>query len=403
MMDVLKPILKLADLGRAPLPDQIQRRLFRATNLLTINAMFWLLFAVAYDFVNGNISTSLGPKVLPPVVLFQFLVLWLNVKGKTNLAITLLNLSCGTILTFFSIRDGADSMVHLHFISVIIGTTIMFARKESVVYFFINFGFTLACIILVLVSFQLKWNTVPFTKEELESTRNLHFFILLFVSLFFSVIVIITFSRQQNELKKALHEKEILLSEVFHRVKNNMAVILGLINLKKYQSENPETIDALHQCHMRVMSMAMVHNRIYHSKSLHRIELDAYLKELSQEILNSMGDQKQIEIFQDYDSVLCDIAVAIPLGLITNEILTNAYKHAFPDNKGKIEIRLKEQNKQIQFSIKDDGRGLPDKKSNSDSLGMTLIDALCEQVDAKYSFTNDHGLLFEMKFALSEK
>lgn len=403
-MSLSKTVLQLIDLGKKDFESPEKRRMYRIANLFTLNAIFWMLFSVAVDLISGNAHKSQGVFVLPFLVLFEILVLIINRKGNPELALTLLNVSTNIVLTYFSIRGGEESLVHVHFISAIIGTTIMFSGRDSLKFYYLNLLFLAACIITTFLFF-MSGQESALPKEMVESSRDMHVMIVMFLSVLFSFVVINTFSRKQKELRKALEEKEILLSEVFHWVKNNMAVILGLINLKKNQSENPDTIEALAQCHMRVMSMAMVHNRIYKNKSLHHISLDSYLNELADEVMSSLKENKEIELTKDLSEVNTDITIAIPVGLITNEVLTNSYKHAFSNGKGKVlvEIRLHATDPQkAQLRIRDNGPGLPlIDPANTDSLGMTLIHSLCEQIDAKYRFINDGGLVFEMEFPLS--
>lgn len=400
----MKPaLLKIIDLGHAPPPEPYRRRLYRATNLFTINAMFWMAFAVFFDFLFTDEHVSNGKKVLPYVILFQLLVLWINRKGFSHLAISLLNMSCGIVLTYYSIRDGEASGVYMHFISALLGISIIFSNRESRIYFYLNTVFLFCCISIVITGFIAGWESIYLSETDLRNSRIMNFSISAVVSLIFSFIVIAHFSRQQKDLRKALEEKEVLLAEVFHRVKNNMAVILGLLNLKKQQSDNPETQEALQQCHMRVMSMAVVHNKIYQNKSLHDLSLNEYIVELSDEILNSLSQKDDFNLDRKLEPVRAHISVAIPLGLIINEVITNACKHAknVKGEKLTLSITLQKTPEGAALSIKDNGQGLNQiNPVTNESLGMTLIHSLSEQIDGRLTFHYNKGLEFFLEFPL---
>lgn len=401
-MQLKKFLYLVADLGSNPFTDSGKSRLYRAANLFVLNALFWMLYSFLWDLFDNAEDDSIGIYVLPWIMAFQLFVLWLNRKGNTFLALTLLNFSSSSMLVFFAVRAGEEAGIHFHFISLIIGTCVMFAYKEARNYFILNLAFALVAFILLIYGFKNIPPEYIQSPEELIITRRVHFSIVTFVTVFFSFIVLVIFNRQEKELRKALEEKETLLSEVFHRVKNNMAVILGLINLKKNQSHSEEAVEALLQCHMRVMSMAMVHNRIYENKSLNNIQLDLYLSELSEEVLNSLNAENLIELKKDLHPTKSDISKAIPIGLIVNEVITNAFKHGFKSHSGKLEIHLhsnSETNGKALLIIKDNGPGIAiEKTANTDSLGMSLIYSLSEQIDGECTFSNEDGLIFRLTF-----
>ncbi|MGD8748899.1 MAG: PAS domain S-box protein, partial [Balneolaceae bacterium] len=148
----------------------------------------------------------------------------------------------------------------------------------------------------------------------------------------FGIYVDITNRKQAEEkLKKSLKEKEVLLAEIHHRVKNNLAVITGLLELQSYNTSSEEATDILQASQMRVNSIALIHEKLYQNENLSEISFDIYLEQLAEVILQSMGsDKTKVNIEINAEPIELTISQAIPCGLILNELITNAYKHAFP-------------------------------------------------------------------------
>ena len=208
----------------------------------------------------------------------------------------------------------------------------------------------------------------------------------------------------EDRLKKSLKEKEVLLAEIHHRVKNNLAVITGLLELQRYSTPEEDAQNALYESQMRVNSIALIHEKLYQSEDLSQISFDVYIRELSNIILTSLVHGKNnVQLNIDADTVQLTINQAIPCGLILNEIITNSFKHAFEDtNEGNIDISFKEEEgRQLTLIIEDDGSGLPEnlQEKSDESLGMTLISTLTKQLKGESEFKNTgEGTRFELKF-----
>jgi PAS domain S-box-containing protein len=213
--------------------------------------------------------------------------------------------------------------------------------------------------------------------------------------------------RAEEQVKKSLKEKEVLLAEIHHRVKNNLAVITGLLELQSYNTTSGEASDVLKASQMRVNSIALIHEKLYQTENLSEISFDQYLEELTDIIVSSLQSSKtDITISIDADPVSLTVNQAIPCGLILNEVITNAYKHAFPDrDSGEITIIFSEQDSKITMSIADNGIGSSDEVSLEDpnSLGIKLIRTLAKQLggDAAFSDANP-GTKFSLQFKLEE-
>lgn len=210
----------------------------------------------------------------------------------------------------------------------------------------------------------------------------------------------------EEEIKKSLREKEVLLAEIHHRVKNNLAVITGLLELQSYNTENNDARMVLRNSQMRVNSIALVHEKLYQHENLSRIDMHNYIEELSSVIQNTISTEiRDIKLYLDLDPIELAITQAVPCGLLLNEILTNSYKHAFEgETKGKIWISFKEIDDELVYTIKDNGSGLSAKdipKGKSSSLGMKLIQTLGKQLNAKTSISSEDGACFEFKFRRS--
>lgn len=207
----------------------------------------------------------------------------------------------------------------------------------------------------------------------------------------------------EEKVKKSLKEKEVLLAEIHHRVKNNLAVITGLLELQAYNTDSEEATDVLEISKTRINSIALIHEKLYQNENLSEICFQQYLQELTDIILASMSSQQiQMDINIDADPVMLTVNQGIPCGLILNEIITNAFKHAYPHkNEGQIKITLDKRGDDIYLSITDNGVGIPDEVDleNPESLGIKLIRTLSRQLnaDAEFSTTNG-GTTFSLHF-----
>jgi two-component sensor histidine kinase len=202
-------------------------------------------------------------------------------------------------------------------------------------------------------------------------------------------------------IKKTLAEKEVLLQELHHRVKNNLAVIVGYFNLKLNGIENAEARTILLESRNHVNSMALIHNRLYKTGNFSEIHFASYLKDLLKEIQESYPFLSDSVIVKSHiDDIKLTLNTAVPCALIMNELLTNCYKHAFKgDNKGIIQIDLLDQkNNKILLSVRDNGIGLKEDFDQNDSLGVSVIQGLSEQLNGTCRFFNDGGTVFTLHF-----
>lgn len=207
----------------------------------------------------------------------------------------------------------------------------------------------------------------------------------------------------EEAIKESLREKEALLTEIHHRVKNNMQIISSLLNLQSQYVEGDQmAADVLKESQNRVKSMAMVHEKLYQSDNLTEIKIDDYIKRLVSDLFYSYNIlQDQINPLIDVEKIRFNMETAIPCGLIISELVTNSLKHAFPEKrKGEIRVSLKILNNKYVLVVSDDGVGLPNeldfKKTNT--LGLKLVNSLVNQVDGEIELDKSHGAEFTIIF-----
>ncbi|MCX6290884.1 MAG: PAS domain-containing protein [Bacteroidetes bacterium] len=207
----------------------------------------------------------------------------------------------------------------------------------------------------------------------------------------------------ENKIKASLHDKDILLKEIHHRVKNNLQIIISLLNLQSGYIKDEQTLKAVKDGQNRVRSMALVHEKFYQADELTEINFREYVEKLNQFLFQSYGDKTdRVKLVIEADDVAFDMDTAMPCGLLINEIVSNSLKYAFPgDRTGEIKIELKKLPEQkIRMSISDDGAGLPENfdVEHAESLGMQLITALANQLDGELQVSREKGTKFSVFF-----
>lgn len=210
--------------------------------------------------------------------------------------------------------------------------------------------------------------------------------------------------KQDEQLKASLDEKEVLLKEIHHRVKNNMQIISSLLSLQSKYIKDEEDLKIFKESQNRVKSMALIHEHLYSRSNLSRINLEGYIHTLVSGLFQSYGVNQLIKANYDLDNVSLDVDRAISCGLIINELVSNSLKYAFPENKiGEITLSLKrsDDNKLIMI-VADNGIGLPRNLDyrKTDSLGLQLVTALVEQIDGEIDLNTSKGTVFTINFKL---
>ncbi len=216
-------------------------------------------------------------------------------------------------------------------------------------------------------------------------------------------------ARKSNEtqLRESLKEKETLLLEVHHRVKNNLAVVSGMMQLQAFEEEDQQFREKLFDSVARIQTMGSIHELLYQSKSFSKLSFDDNLKKLVNDISDTFQTDFDLDVGFDIDSISLNINQAIPCSLIVNEVITNILKHAFNSkDTGNVMISVREEKNQILLSVTDNGEGLPpnfDQVITNKTLGLQLIDTLAQQLDADYNYKNlENGAQFNLSFQKAE-
>lgn len=207
----------------------------------------------------------------------------------------------------------------------------------------------------------------------------------------------------EKKIQESLHEKEVLLKEIHHRVKNNMQIISSLISLQLRHINNEDFQELFLEIQNRVRTMALVHEKLYQSENIARINLRDYFYSLMDIIWSSYSIVKdRVKVKADIEDHSLDLDRAIPVGLIVNELLTNAIKYAFPDGmKGEIDLTCsKRSDGNFMVRIRDNGTGLREKINleKSETLGFQIVNALVRQIRGNISVNGDQGTCIEIVF-----
>lgn len=207
-----------------------------------------------------------------------------------------------------------------------------------------------------------------------------------------------------EKISASLREKEILLKEIHHRVKNNLQIISSLLNLQANSIDDPFTLGQFQDSQNRIRSMALIHERLYRSDDLARVDYGTYLRDLTNSLMQTYRKYAQaVTLKVETDPILLDVDTAIPCGLIVNELVSNALKHAFPDGRaGEIGIEMRRCGEgRYRLVVRDDGVGIPAELDyrHSVSLGLQLVNSLTRQIDGTLELSQEGGTTFEILFS----
>jgi PAS domain S-box-containing protein len=221
-----------------------------------------------------------------------------------------------------------------------------------------------------------------------------------------SAIVDISDRKQKEEnVIQALKEKEVLLGEIHHRVKNNLQIVHSLLELQMARTSDPVVISMLRDGQSRIYSMALIHQTLYQSKDFAQVDFETFLASLVLNLTTSYGaEANRIAVSVDATEVLLPINVAVPCGLVLNELISNALKHAFPHGRaGEVMVSLrKESDEQVVLCVTDNGVGIPDDLhiTETATLGLQLVWLLADQLRAEVTVQRSNPTRFELRLPL---
>ena len=209
--------------------------------------------------------------------------------------------------------------------------------------------------------------------------------------------------RAEEAIRASLEEKTVLLKEVHHRVKNNLQIVVSLLNLQAVRTKNPEVLDTLRETSNRIFSMALLHETLYRSQNLARVSFASYTENICNHLFRSYGPKAvRIKLDLRLENISVEMDQAVSCGLIITELVSNALKHAFPgDRSGRIMIEMQTTpEKQMMLTVADDGAGMPPALDirQSETLGHQLVRLLVEKLHGTLEVTRDHGTAFHIAF-----
>lgn len=373
--------------------------LTRKLNLITCITICNMIIALVFFQVSG--FTDILIDCLLSLIVLPFLLLLNRYKNYiwTAYGYYIIGFS---FLASMCLKMGIDSYIILFYFPMMISLIQLLGRRETLKHLVLISIFCFCTIIVIVIGYNGNIYNFEMSNGAFKNTKLFNIVLCFLSSLAFNISLVRESIAQENLIKKMLKEKEVLLAEVFHRVKNNMNIVTSLLNLKKEISDSEEVKDALEDCRNRVFSMALVHQTIFNNNSIVELNFKAYIESLSSEIKNSLGSNKAVDIHLNTDLVMLDLSTAIPCGLILNELITNSFKYASAENKTlRIDIKMHRHHHTVKLEVRDNGKGLLENtQQNKHSLGMELINSLCEQIDGTHQFTNDNGLVFNLSFNL---
>lgn len=324
-----------------------------------------------------------------------------------------------TAIFYFDSYSGKESGAYLFYFPLILAIAFLFDFKTEKKIMIAEF-FIILCFIAINVFTHHRLFESPliddekrhqmFTYNIIMSTFAVGFFIYLSVKNNLKTSILHEQRIKEREIaektiKQTIAEKDILLTELHHRVKNNLAVIAGLFSLKLDSIKNEEAREVLLESRNRVRSMALIHNRLYKASNFANVNFEEYIHELVNEIkLSYPTIADSIALNTHISNITLNVNTAIPCGLILNELLSNCYKHAFKGKTtGSIYISFSKHGDKINLTVKDNGIGLRSDYEQSESLGITVIQSLCEQLEGQCEYSVDDGTCFSLTFDINVK
>ena len=371
----------------------LTRKLNAIVYLSMVNMLLGILFVAITGHTTFLYECLISLLILPVIPL-------LNRYKNYIWATYLFFISAFVCFIPMNLKMGLDSYMILFYFPVIISLVQLLGRRETWKHLVVLSLFCFLTVITIAIGYNYSFLDVKLSKTIINNLSLFNIIVSFSSTIAFALIMVIESIAQDTLIKKMLHEKEILLAEVFHRVKNNMNIVTSLLNLKKITSQSQETKDALEECRNRVFSMALVHQNIFNNDSLIGLNFKKYIMNLVDEIAKSFGEKDTFEINYDLEELQLDLSTSIPCGLIINELITNSFKYAQqPGKKLKVDITLQPREGGIYLAVKDNGPGISEHFLNEKStLGMELIESLTEQINGKGEFKNNNGASYEVIF-----
>ncbi len=390
--------------------DSLTKRI-TLTNQFSIIALTIFCFSGLNNLWLGDIFSGM---LLEGFVLVCLVGLYINSRHHHDFAIIFLFTTINLALFYFSSYSGVLSGTYLYYFPLILAIAFVFDIRKDRKIISLNLSFIILLILVNLLTGYELFRSHFITDEK---RYQMFIFNLLFSCLAVGFFIYLTIKnglkeselysqriaeheQAEKKIKEALAEKEVLLSELHHRVKNNLAIISGLFSLKISNDTPSEARNVLVESRNRVISMSLIHNRLYKNSNFTDVNFEQYIAELISEINASYPSiSGSVNVTTDIGDVSLNINIAVPCGLILNELLTNCYKHAFVGrNQGTIHVSFHQEKNSYTLSVSDNGIGLVTGYQEKESLGLSVIEALSEQLNGTFGYSSAEGTTFALTF-----
>lgn len=389
--------------------DKLQTR-NRMSFLCIIFSLIYFFYFLFQKQYLPFLAISLG------IGLFGFSI-FLNTLKKYNASSLIILFNTNYCVLFFSIYLGFYSGIHLYLFTSPLIVLTLFDTKKTLFIALAMLSYVLNFMVLVAVEKILKLNVSAINSNQQALFYLVNFIcasiILMALALYFlynnnkvNQLLVLKNNQliyQQDQLKEenkirkeaeeravsSLAEREVLLSEIHHRVKNNLAVVTALMELQTFYLKDEKVIEILKESQSRIKSIALLHEKLYETKSLKEVDISSYTEELIHFIKQSLSNkEKEVNIHINIKKIYLEMANAMPFGLLLNELITNSYKYAFQNkDRGNIWISISKNNNDYIFEYKDDGPGFEyTPETTTNSLGLNLIEGFCIQLNGKFEF-----------------
>lgn len=289
---------------------------------------------------------------------------------------------------------GKDTYIILLYFPMCIAILQIFGNKYMFKHMIVLFSICVLSILAIIYGF-INYPPSIVIEPYLNAIQCLNLIISFTTTISFMISISIVSNRQLVIINDTLNEKAALLAELNHRVKNNLNIIVSLLNMRRHQANHQEAKQALLDCQNKVYSMALVHNMLYTEEDHRNLNFNQYIEILTKELVNSLNYKGQVKEILDLEPLILNLDKSIPCGLILNELIVNSIKHAKVDKNKDLLLTIKLFQKQGKAHIyyKDNGEAFDkDILFNNERLGMQLIDSLVQQIDGSYHVSTLNGM-----------
>jgi two-component sensor histidine kinase len=388
----------------------------RLVNIFSFISIAAILYGVAINLFLGNYAFTLGSLLFSLVLCIP---VFLNHRNQYEKATHAFFIIINFFIFFSDINIGMSSGLYHVYFPITIAYSFFWGienKKYFISYILLSTGLALLAWVFKTIIPELTetdFNTSPIQEE-----------VFIFISLILIVLMsyfLVSYKHKQSMMlehqlktirtseeviKSSLRDKEVLLAEVYHRVKNNLAVVSSLINLQTNLVDNEYTRQVLVDCKNRINSMALIHQKFYNERNYASINFSNYIRELVDDLSYAFDMREKVKIEIHSGDLQLDLNKAIPCGIIVNELITNCLKHAFKDHNVSepfIKISISETRNRCELKVSDNGKGFDFKQEiqNAKSLGIILIESLVDQLDGTFQYDNLSGTSFTMSFPLT--